>query len=106
MRRCDNAARHTWRLKIDSLAHCQELPADIAGIYLHTPFCSQRSIFGQHFHVCRSAEYLRGCLWSETPGTIHLTGNEQCVNIYTKGLRDMRATICFHGGSSRTEGVC
>lgn len=32
-----------------------------------------------------------------------MTGNEQCVNISTKGLRDKRAAIYFNGGSHQAE---
>lgn len=56
---------------------------------------------------CRSAEYLGGCLGSGSAGTIHLTGNEQCVNVYMKGLHD-KATIdtsvlCFNRSSHQAE---
>lgn len=48
---------------------------------------------------CRSTEYLGGCLGSGSAGTIHLTGNEQCVNVYMKGLHDIEVHIKQNSGS-------
>lgn len=96
-----NALRHAGSSRMDSVPHIDcSYPPDI--VYFPYTFCCKRSIFSQHFHVCRSTEYLGGCLWSGSPGAIHLTGNEQCVNVYMKGPYD-KVTIYFYRSSHQAK---